>query len=79
VLILGDFERRLMIRYGAPGGGRPARRWLRWPVVALGPIITSAGVAVAVAACSAGAPAGALRPPKVALDRAAAAAVAVAH
>jgi hypothetical protein len=70
LLILGGRERQLIVRNCAPGGGRLARRRLRWPL-AFGSIVTAAGVEVAVAACSAGAPASALRESRAALDRAA--------
>ena len=76
--VLDELERRLIVGcYGEPGRRRPASRWLRWPLAAVGPIVTAAGVTIAVVALSAGTPPSASRAARVALDRAAAAATAV--
>ncbi len=76
--VLDELERRLIVGcYGEPTRRPPGRRWLRWPLAAVGPIVTAVGVAVVVVVLSAGRPISPTSAAQAALQRAAAAAAAV--
>jgi hypothetical protein len=56
--VLAELEHRLIAGcYGDGGRAGGRARWLRWPLAAIGPLVTAAGVAIAVVVLSAGKPA----------------------